>query len=127
MYRLTIIIDGINQYPLSDVNRDFSVVPEPAWEEEGRTISGKYVRSRGPVKNSFRFSWDSLPITPPDNGVGVDTLRSLANQNKTYTLRIYSSASEYTDYTVVITKFDYGLTPRSRRELWDVRLEMEEV
>jgi len=127
MYRWMILIDGSNQYPLSDIEREVTVTHAPAWDEKGRTISGGLARVTGPIKRRWQIRWNLLSDEPVDGGVGHATLESLANNTTIYTLRVYSSETNYQDYQVMITGYEATPVSMMRREIWSVTMELEEV
>lgn len=127
MYRCMELVDGENVYPLSDCNRNLTPGVAPAWEDIRRGIDGALSITRGAIKRIWSLDWTALHVdSPEDGGVGADQLQALYTAGKTYTLRVYTSETTYNSYTVAITKYDRRLVPYSRRERYDVSMELQE-
>lgn len=129
MFSYMELVDGVTVYTLPDTDRDAGEGVSSSWEVVNTNLAGGIHATEGPKKEAWSLSWGALlHDTADDGGVGADTLKTLAKaRGKTYTLRIYSSASVYDSYTVRIKSFDRKIVRGSRRQRWSVSMTLEEM
>ena len=96
---------------LTAFSREFSIKNKLLSRDE-RTASGRLVRDIIATKKEFTLSYDMI------DGDELDTFKDLYDEEDELLLRIYTSETEYDDYTVLMEPLDYDRILMFDNGLW---------
>ena len=96
---------------LTAFSREFSIKNKLLSRDE-RTASGRLVRDIIATKKEFTLSYDMI------DGDELDTFKDLYDEEDELLLRIYTSETEYDDYTVLMNPLDYDRILMFDNGLW---------